>query len=88
VIEDRVYAASGRQLLEVVQGLPDDEGTVALVGHNPGLEELVALLTGEWVPMPTSALALVELSGPWAAAGAGSGTLRASGRPPAGTGRP
>ena len=88
VIEDRMYAASGRQLLEVVRGLPDEEGTVALVGHNPGLEELVELLTGEWVPMPTSALALVELTGPWAAAGPASGTLRASGRPPMGTGRP
>ena len=81
VLDDRVYAASGRQLLEVVQGLPDDDGTVVLVGHNPGLEELASLLSGEWVAMPTSALAVVELTGPWTAAGTGSATLRASGRP-------
>ena len=81
VIEDKVYAASGRQLLEVVQGLPDDEGTVALVGHNPGMEELVSLLTGEWVTLPTSAVAVIELEEPWAASGTGPATLRASGRP-------
>ena len=81
VVEDRVYAASGRQLLEVVQDLSDGEGVVALVGHNPGLEELVSLLTGEWVPMPTSAVAVVDLAGAWSTAGVSPAELRESGRP-------
>ena len=32
-----------------------------LVGHNPGMEELLSLLTGEGRAMPTAALACVAL---------------------------
>ncbi len=80
--DERVYAASCRELLDVVRGIDEQHGTVVLVGHNPGVEELVEQLTGAWVSMVTSALAVVELPGTWAAAAPGSGTLRASGRPP------
>jgi phosphohistidine phosphatase len=80
-LDDRVYAASADELLEVVRELPAGARTVALVGHNPGLEDLVELLTGEWVAMPTSAVAVLELAGDWA--GAGGATLTWSGRPPA-----
>jgi len=81
-IDDRVYAASDSQLLGVVRALPDDVDTVVLVGHNPGIEDLVSLLTGEWVSMPTSALAVIGLPGSWSTAGQSSAVLRASGRPP------
>ena len=83
LVDDRVYAASGEELLEVVQGLADDTGTVVLTGHNPGVEELAELLAGQWVRMPTSALAVLDLAGSWSGAGDGSAVLRASGRPPA-----
>jgi phosphohistidine phosphatase len=63
-IEERVYAASDSELLDIVRDLPDEASTVVLVGHNPGMEDLVEVLTGQWVPMPTSALAIIELSGP------------------------
>jgi phosphohistidine phosphatase len=82
-IDDAVYAASVDQLLEVIGGLPDEANTVVLVGHNPGMEELVHHLTGESVPMPTSALAVIELTGSWSAAGESAAVLRISGRPPA-----
>ena len=82
-VDDRVYAASDRELLDVVRELPDDLHTVVLVGHNPGLEDLASLLSGELVPMPTSALAVFAVSGPWSAAGDSSADLSASGRPPA-----
>ena len=82
-IDDRAYAASASQLLGVVRTLPDDIDTVVLVGHNPGIEDLVSLLTGEWVSMPTSALAVIGLAGSWSTAGKSSAVLRASGRPPA-----
>lgn len=81
-VDDRVYAASVGGLLAVVRELPDDLDTVVLVGHNPGLEELVTELTGEWVPMPTSALAVLTLPGSWVTAVRGSAALTASGRPP------
>jgi phosphohistidine phosphatase len=32
-----------------------------VVGHNPGLEELVAMLTDEWAQLPTSAMAQIDL---------------------------
>ncbi|MDQ1528192.1 MAG: phosphohistidine phosphatase [Microbacteriaceae bacterium] len=82
-IEDRAYGASASELLGVVRDLPDDVGTVVLVGHNPGMEDLVSLLTGESVPMPTSALAVIGLDGSWSTASQSTAILRASGRPPA-----
>lgn len=81
-LEERVYAASGPELLELVHELPDDLATVALVGHNPGLEDLVEALTGSWIHLPTSAITVLTVAGPWATAGRSSVTLTASGRPP------
>ena len=81
--DDRVYAGSATSLLGVVRELPFEVATVVLVGHNPGVEDLVASMTGSWVPMPTSALAVIELPGPWSAAGNAGAELRAQGRPPA-----
>ncbi len=86
-VEDRVYAASDSQLLEVVRDLPEDAATVVVVGHNPGLEDLVEVLAGEWVAMPTSGLAVLELRGPWSSAGQAPCEVRASGRPPDGQSR-
>jgi phosphohistidine phosphatase len=85
-VDDRVYAASGGELLAVVRDLPASVSTVVVVGHNPGMQELVSLLTGRWAPMPTSALAVVSLPGPWSSAGDDAATLVASGRPPAAPG--
>lgn len=80
--DKRVYAASSWELLAVIQGLPEDVATAVLVGHNPGVEDLVTELTGEWVTMPTSALAVLSLPGPWSHAAPGTATLTTSGRPP------
>lgn len=55
-----------------------------LVGHNPGLEELAETLIDDRIPLSTSALAVIELDGPWASAGRAPGLLRAAGRPPTG----
>lgn len=79
-VDDRVYAASSSELLDVVRELPEHVETALIVGHNPGMEDLVRLLTGEPVPMRTSAVAVLELSGPWSAAGPSSARLRATGR--------
>jgi phosphohistidine phosphatase len=82
-VDDRLYAASSAELLDVVRELSDDVHTAVLVGHNPGMEDLAALLTSESVAMPTSALALIAIPEPWSAAGRSSAALRAYGRPPA-----
>jgi phosphohistidine phosphatase len=79
-----VYAASVDALLSIVRGLGEEFGTVVLVGHNPGLEDLAEALAGDWVSMPTSALAVIELDGAWRDAGRTLGVLLAAGRPPEG----
>jgi phosphohistidine phosphatase len=81
-VDDRVHAASTGELLDVVRDLPEDAGTVVMVGHNPGMEDLLTLLTGEWTSMPTSALAMLRLAGEWTSAGRGTATVLAAGRPP------
>ena len=81
-LDDRLYAATDDELLEVVRELPGDAATAVVVGHNPGLEDLAQLLTGEWVPLPTSAVAVIRLTGDWAGVGHKSGVLAAAGRPP------
>ncbi len=48
----RIYLASAVTLLDVVRDLPGEAADVLLVGHNPGLEDLVLLL----VPEATGAL--------------------------------
>jgi phosphohistidine phosphatase len=82
VLDERVYTFSAGELLEVVRRLDEEHGCVALVGHNPALEDLVQTLTGEWTPMPTSAVAVIELPSGWAKAGKVQGRLVTWGRPP------
>lgn len=76
------YAASVGELLDIVRHLDEALGTVVLVGHNPGIEDLAETLTGDRVPMPTSALAVIEITSTWDDAGRVRGLLRAAGRPP------
>jgi phosphohistidine phosphatase len=56
-----LYAAGPEAWLEALAALPDDFRCVLLVGHNPDLEELLETLTGEYVRLPTAALAQVSL---------------------------
>lgn len=73
--DERIYAASAMELLAVVQELPEQASTAALVGHNPALEDLLALLTGAQEPLKTSAIAVITTPVAWEAAGPDSGTL-------------
>jgi phosphohistidine phosphatase len=59
--DERIYEASARQLLEVVSQIEEDAKVVLLVGHNPGLEQLLEQLTGEREALPTAALAQISL---------------------------
>ena len=74
--DQRIYEASLFTLVQVVSELPDDKQTVMLVGHNPGMEELLACLTRESRHMPTCALARISLdSSSWKEVGRSSGSL-------------
>jgi phosphohistidine phosphatase len=74
--DERIYEASVARLLGVVSELDDEAGIVMLVGHNPGFEELLEVLTGEAHKMPTAALACLELNiEKWNKVRAGAGRL-------------
>lgn len=77
-----LYLAEPEEYVEVVQKLGGKAESVMLVGHNPGMEDLVELLAGEWHPLPTAALARIELSiDDWADLGHGTGELAGFWRP-------
>jgi phosphohistidine phosphatase len=57
-----LYLADPAAIIALLGTVPDARaGTVMIVGHNPGLEELVAQLTGEAHDLPTAALAHIVL---------------------------
>ncbi len=59
--DQRVYEASPARLVEITSQIEDDRKSVLLVGHNPGMEELLALLVGVEQHMSTASLAKVIL---------------------------
>jgi phosphohistidine phosphatase len=56
------YHAGPENYLELLGGLSDEYKRVLVVGHNPGLEELVEQLSGRAETMVTAALAVIDLS--------------------------
>jgi phosphohistidine phosphatase len=55
--EPALYAASARAILGIAADLPDQVDVAMLVGHNPGMTDAVAELTGSFVEFPTCAVA-------------------------------
>jgi phosphohistidine phosphatase len=56
-----LYLAGPREIVAALKGLEPDVETAMVVGHNPGLEELVQSLTGQSEHLPTAALARIAL---------------------------
>jgi phosphohistidine phosphatase len=75
LFDQRIYEASLATLLQVVSEISADHKTAVLVGHNPGMEELLAFLTHETKHMPTCALARISLDVSWKEVGRGVGKL-------------
>jgi phosphohistidine phosphatase len=63
--DERVYAATYRELMSVLDELSDEVATAALIGHNPGLSDLVRVLTNEPVELKTSSAAVMTWRGGW-----------------------
>ncbi|MFF4274600.1 SixA phosphatase family protein [Streptomyces sp. NPDC001536] len=68
----RLYGADVAELLDVVHEVPAEVETLLLVGHNPGLEELVLALAGDGLDdtlervrmkFPTAAVAVLTWRG-------------------------
>ena len=60
-IDPRVYLADLGTLITVVQDYSSVAQRLLVIGHNPGLEQLVEQLTGEYRKLPTTALAHISL---------------------------
>jgi len=67
VFTDALYHASGHDALRVIRAqTPAHVHTLMVIGHNPGWEELVHLLTGRSVVMTTANAVLMERdAGTW-----------------------
>lgn len=75
--DERIYEASPHRLLEVIAAAEEDKESIMLVGHNPGLEGLIRILSGETQPMETAALAVIDLKiDKWRETNAGCGFVR------------
>ncbi len=72
LLDPRLYHASADEILDALQSVLQDGtlkghagerdvATVMIVGHNPGLEVLIAQLTSEHEALPTAALAQIDL---------------------------
>jgi phosphohistidine phosphatase len=73
-IDEAIYHADGDELLARLWDVPSATGSVLLVGHNPGLEDLAVDLVGFGdaglrerlvTKFPTGALATLEVPGEW-----------------------
>ena len=73
-VEAGLYAADAGSLLGRLRRLPEETGSVMLVGHNPGIEDLAVELAGGGDPdartaleakYPTGGLATLAFDGPW-----------------------
>ena len=60
VVED-LYAAPPEAYLEALEAVDDSYARILVIGHNPGLEELLEMLTSEREALPTAAIARVDL---------------------------
>lgn len=58
---EELYLAAPGAYLRALEQLPDETERPLVVGHNPGLEDLLEALCGRSERMPTAALAVVEL---------------------------
>lgn len=56
-----LYGAEPEVYISLLGRLDDDYHNVMVVGHNPGLEQLLHTLTGTEESLPTAALAKIEL---------------------------
>ncbi|MEP6787304.1 MAG: histidine phosphatase family protein [Acidobacteriota bacterium] len=80
--DDRIYEASPQGLRSVVSELDDKYSSALLIGHNPGIEGFIRFLTGTIEPMPTAALAVIELQiDKWGETADGCGELQKIFRP-------
>jgi phosphohistidine phosphatase len=56
-----LYLAGPETYMSVIKGLADEVHRPLVIGHNPGIEEWIEILTGESVEMSTAAVAELKV---------------------------
>ena len=74
--DQRIYEASPHVLIEVITQIEEEKSKVLLVGHNPGIEKLLEVLTGGITHVATGTFAKIDLkTAKWSKALEAQGTL-------------
>jgi phosphohistidine phosphatase len=79
-IDDRLYGAGAASLLDRLTEIGDSAACVVLVGHNPGLADLLELLVARnddpaVESVPTGAIATLSFEGSWPSLAPGNASL-------------
>ena len=61
LVTEALYMARPGDYFAALTQVQDSNTVVMVVGHNPGIEDFVTDLTGQWERMPTAALAHIQL---------------------------
>ena len=61
-ISSDLYEANADRIRQFLIQIPSGIDRLLVIGHNPGLEELLESLTGTYTPLSTAAVAHIELS--------------------------
>jgi len=76
IFDERIYLASASMLLSILSERAEKIESVLLIGHNPGISNLLEMLTGKYDEFPTAALARINLDiKKWRELRRGCGTL-------------
>ncbi|MEO8884500.1 MAG: histidine phosphatase family protein [Mucilaginibacter sp.] len=71
-----IYEASEKILVNVINSLPNEHDFIGIVGHNPGISELLYYLAGQILEVPTCAVMLITFdTDNWAEVSFGTGHL-------------
>jgi len=80
--EELIYEASPQMLLQIASAIKPRFDSAMIVGHNPGIESFIRVLTKRSERMPTAALAVIDLDiDDWSKIAPASGSLRELIRP-------
>lgn len=90
-IAEDIYEAPVESLIAVIRSAPEEAGTLLVIGHNPGLQDLATHLVGDGpkdlcrrlsLEFPTAALAVIDFPvDAWGGIDAGTGRLERFVRP-------
>ena len=75
-LNKKIYEASEQTWMKVINDLPEKYDFIAIVGHNPGISEIIYKLTGDAREVHTATVAVIDFElDKWDAISGGMGKL-------------